>query len=54
MEISYQYYVLIDNEQKDLVMDNIYTVKPLDNGHSRSPTFCPLFGGVRYSEKIHS
>jgi len=26
MEISYQYYVLIDNEQKDLVMDNIYYI----------------------------
>jgi len=28
----------------------IHTTKPLNTGHSRSLKFCPLFGGVRYSE----
>jgi hypothetical protein len=35
------------------ILEILNTVKPLNSGHSRSPKFCPLFGGVRYSEGIH-
>jgi len=31
----------------------IYTVKPLDSEHYRSPKFCSIFKGVRYSEGIN-